>query len=102
MKMERKSDPIQQVWFQSVLPSLIPYSLFLFSEPCRVLTSKHRAIERSCALAVWESKQSEPNTSFSPVSSVITDAGGNPLEHAAEDKVVEREHGVPVGAAQQP
>ena len=28
--------------------------------------------------------------------------GGNPLKHAAEDKVVEREHGVPVGAAQQP
>src|SRR5208337_2237150 len=28
--------------------------------------------------------------------------GGNLLQHAAEDKVVERQHGVPIGAPQQP
>jgi hypothetical protein len=33
--------------------------------------------------------QSEPKTPFLLVNSVITEAGGNPLKHAAEDKMVE-------------
>jgi hypothetical protein len=46
--------------------------------------------------------QSEPNTPFLLVSSVITGVGGNPLKHTAKDKVVEREHGLPVGTTEQP
>jgi len=46
--------------------------------------------------------QSEPKTPFLHVSSVIIEAGGDPLKHTAEDKVVETKHGLPVGATQQP
>jgi hypothetical protein len=46
--------------------------------------------------------QREPKTPFLLISSVITEVGGNPLKHAAEDKMVEREHGVPVGTTEQP
>lgn len=49
-----------------------------------------------------KSMQSKPKTPILVVSSVIADADGNPVKHAAEYEVVKWEHGVPVGTTDQP